>query len=237
MALSSIRTRVVKNVDRDDIPDANGGLVDQWINDAQRSIARAYNFAFLESEATASTVDGQQNYQLPTSDGAELRWKSEISCELINKSSYRVTLSRIFKQDAEQRVRFQNTADSGTPTHYAIQKGQIYLFPKPDHSANGGSAWTINLEYYGYLDDLDSDTDTNDLVANYPEILEAFATASAFDYVYEEEKASYWKNKAAGLIQDMVAEDISNQYGTIEEGMQPGDGAGTFPPSRWNNYL
>ncbi len=236
MALSDVRTRVVNNVNRDDIADVNGGLVDQWINDSQRKICRAYNFAFMETEVTTSTVDEQQNYQLPAGSGSDLRWKAEISCELINSDDYRVRLSRIFKQDAERRDTNQLSTDSGTPSHYSIQKGQIYFYPIPDHAFNSDTAWTVNLEYYGFLDDLSADTDTNDLITNYPEVVEAFATALAYEYALEEERASFWLNKGNGLVQDMVAEDISNQYGNIEEGMEPEISAATFPRSRFVNW-
>ena len=237
MALSDVRTRVVSNINRDDIPDTNGGLVDRWINDSQRKICRAYNFAFMETEVTTSTVDQQQNYALPTGSGSDLRWKVEISCELIDTNNYRVRLNRIFKQDAEKRDSNQLSTDSGTPSHYSIQKKQIYFFPIPNHANNSNTAWTVNFEYYGFLAGLSADIDTNDLIDNYPEVVEAFATNLAYEYVLEEERAMFWLNKANGMVQDMIAEDISNQYGNIEEGMEPEIGAATFPRSRfvtWN---
>ena len=37
MALSDIRTRVAANINRADIPDSSGGLIDRWINDSQKA--------------------------------------------------------------------------------------------------------------------------------------------------------------------------------------------------------
>ena len=87
MALSDIRTRVAQNINRDDIPDTNGGLIDRWINDAQRRICQSHNFQLMETEADADTVDEQVNYALPIASGTDLRFKSEISCELIDALS------------------------------------------------------------------------------------------------------------------------------------------------------
>jgi len=235
MSLSDIRTRVANLVNRDDVPDSSAGVIDRMINDAQRRVCRGYDFTFMESEATSSTVDEQQNYSLPTASGSDLRFKTEISLELIDSDDSRVPLTRIFKQDAENKDKFRDSKEKGTPSYYSIQKGQIYLFPSPDHSDNDDSAWTLNLEYYGFLDDVSADADTNDLIANYPEVVEAVAVSMCFRYVFEEEKAEYWEGKASGMIQDMIQEEYKNKYGNIEEGMEPRDGDGCVPRS--NRYF
>jgi len=231
MNLSDMRTRVSSIVNRDDVTDA---LLNQFINDAQRRICRGYNFSFMESEATTSTVDEQRDYSLPTASG-DLRFKTEISLELIDNENCRVPLKRTTKQDAERKIEYKDTDDVGTPRHYAIQRGQIYLFPKPDHSDNDDTAWTLNLEYYGFLDDLSGDSDTNDLLDNYPDVVEAVAVAIAFRYFYEEERAEYWEGKASDMIADMIREDTDRKYGNLEEGMEPEAGAGCVP--RHNRYF
>jgi|GEM_PF-2601093 len=226
MALSDIRTRIATNINRDDVPDTAGGLIDRWINDAQRRICRSHNFAFMESEADTTLVVDQRNYALPDASGSDLRFKVEISLEIIAASGDRHRLKRIFKQDAEKRDEYISTTKSGTPRHYSLQKGQIYLYPRP------GTALTMNLEYYGFLDDLSSDTDTNDLIDDYPEVVEALATAFGYRYVFEEERANYWEQKATALVNEMIKESQSNKFGNLEEGMEPEPGAGTWPRNR-----
>lgn len=223
MTLSNIRTRVYQNINRTDVANVASGLIDTWINDAQRRICRSYNFTFMESEANTTLVIGQRNYALPTGSGTDLRFKTEISLELVDSDNHRIGLKRIFKQDAEYRTEFYDTIETGKPRNYSIQKGQIYLYDAPD------KAYTMNIEYYGFLDDLSTDTDTNDLVANYPESLEAFATALGFRYVFEEERANFWESKGTDLIAEMVRENDDMKYGNMEEGMFPEDGAGTSP--------
>jgi hypothetical protein len=232
MALSDIRTRVANNIDRDDIPDTAAGLIDRWINDAQRRVCRAHNFTFMESEADTTLVVDQRNYSLPTGSASALRFKSEISMEIILTNSHRQKLKRIFKQDAEKREEFTDTTGSGTPRSYAIQKGQIYLYPKPN------KALTMNIEYYGFLATLSTDAGTNDLMDDYPEVVEALATAFGFRYVYEEERADFWENKAMALVQEMIKENDQNVYGNIEEGIEPESGASTYPRDKFlSDYL
>jgi hypothetical protein len=232
MALSDIRTRVANNINRDDVPDTAGGLIDRWINDAQRRICRSHNFAFMESEADTTLVVDQRNYALPTGSGSDLRFKSEISLEIISAGDVRYRLKRIFKQDAENRYENLDTTDSGRPRNYSLQKGQIYLFPLPD------TALTMNLEYYGFLNDLSADTDTNDLIDDYPEAVEALATSFGYRYAFEEERGDYWEMKATALVNEMIKEDNDNKYGNIEEGMAPEPGAGTYPRARYiSDYM
>lgn len=232
MALSDIRTRVADNINRTDVPDTAGGLIDRWTNDAQRRICRAHNFAFMETEADTTLVVGQRNYALPTASGSDLRFKAEISLEIISAGNIRCRLKRIFKQDAENRYEFLDTTDSGTPRNYSLQKGQIYLYPLPD------TALAMNLEYYGFLDDLSADADTNTLIDDYPEAVEALATSFGLRYIHEEERADYWEGKATALVNEMIKEDYANKYGNIEEGMEPEPGAGTYPRARYiSDYL
>jgi hypothetical protein len=227
MAFSDIRTRIADNINRSDIPDTAGGLIDRWINDSQRRICRAFNFAFMEAEADTALVVGQRNYGLPDASGSDLRFKTEISLEIIDANSNRVKLKRIFKQDAEWKDRYKDTTETGTPANYSLQKGQIYLYPIPD------AALTMNLEYYGYLDDLSADADTNSLVSDYPEALEAFGTSSGFRYAFEEERGDYWESKGSALVQEMVKESNDNTFTNIEEGIEPEKGAGTTPRRRF----
>lgn len=237
MVLSDIRTKVANNVLRpDDIPDTSGGLIDGWIDDTQREICRAYNFDFMEAEATIDTTDEQRAYSLPTAgdsgwtevdSGTVLRFKSEINLQLINSNNNRVPLIKAHKKDIEDKSNYRNTSDSGTPKYYDIQRGKIHLYNKPDHSSNSDTAWAITFEYYGYLADVSgTDAATNALISNHHEVLEVGATAKAFRYVHEFEIAREWQADFRGKIADMITETITSRYGTIEEGMAPRAGSG-----------
>lgn len=224
MALSDIRTRIADNVNRNDIPDEKGGLIDRWINDSQRQICRSYNFTFMETSDDDTTVADQESYSLPDGTSA-LRFKSEISLELIEPtSSNKRGMTKTTKQDAERKFRTSNT---GTPRQYAIQQGSIFFYPTP--SDNSGNNWTINLEYYGYLDDLVEDADTNTLVDDYPESLEYLGTALALRYAMEEERGEFWESKFKTYLGGMIQETDTDRFATQELGIRPEPGAGAYP--------
>lgn len=221
MALSDIRSDVDNNINRDDVTDTQ---IDGWINDAQRIICRAENFRFMEAEATASTVDDQRKYGLP--DGTNsLRFKEEISCQLEDADDDRVELIKIHKQDVESKQIYTETTDDGVPKYYCIQDEALHLYPLPDHSENDDTAWTINLEYYGYLGDLSNDTDTNDLIDNYPVVVKTLATALGLRWAGERRQSDTWMKDYRELLVQMIQESNGYKYGNIEEGFRPRDGS------------
>lgn len=212
---------------------------DEYINTTQRWVCRGtlilpnivpimnYNFSWMKTEVTASTVDSQRRYALPDGSSTPLKFKSEISCELKDSDSNRIPLTRKLKNDIENDPRFYDTTDTGTPDTYCIDDFDIWLYPLPDHSQNSSTAWTINLEYYGYLADLSGDTDTNTLTNDYPLILEYGATEMGFRYGQDFEQADYWKNLKQELFLEMVRADQQLELTGLEEGLVPRAGCGT----------
>lgn len=215
--------------------DLDNDKTDEFINLAQRWVCRSHNFTFMEQECTRSTVDSQRQYNLPTAadanwtdvnSGTVRRFKSELEngCELLDADNYRKELIKSFKSEIKHKKKFRNTADKGRPTHYCIEQEYIELWKLPDHTYNGGSAWTIYLAYYGYLADLSSDSDTNAITDDYPEVLEYYATALGYRFGADADMEEYWLGRAAQVLAEMMAEDNQKKLSTIEEGIRPARG-------------
>lgn len=221
---------------------------DEYINTTQRWVCRGtliipqatnifnYNFSWMKRECTASTVDGQQRYALPDGSGTIWDFKSEISCELIDVNGKIKYLTRKFKQDIENDPRFNDTTETSVPDSYCIDQDSIWLYPIPDHSRNSDTAWTINLEYYGYILSLSGDTDTNVLTNEYPLILEYGATELGYTYGQDFEQAEYWKKKKQEMFLEMVKADQQLEYSGIEEGLQPRAGCGLGEANPGTSY-
>jgi hypothetical protein len=209
--------------------------VDEYINKVQKWVCRGtiiipdyrmlnYNFSWLKTEVQSSTINLQRRYALPAGGTDPLRFKSELSCELITSKSQRIPLQRRLKNDIENDSGYLDTTDSGTPKCYAIDDFDLWLYPLPNHSNNSNAAWTINLEYYGYLKDLSGDTDENILTNNYEEILEFGATEMGYRYGKDFEQAEYWKNLKEKLYVEIILEDQQLEYTGLEDGIQPLEG-------------
>jgi len=207
--------------------------IDEFINTTQRWVCRgtifmpngqlvSHNFSWLKREIEGSTTDGQRRYALP--DGTESgiwRFRCEQSCELIDSDGNRRPLKRRLKRDIENDRYYLDTTDTGEPKEYCIDDFDLWFYPLPDHSRNDNQAWTINLEYYGYLPDLSDDDDTNALTNGYPEVLEYGATEMAFRYGMDEEQAEYWKVKKVEVFIEMLKVDQALDFSGLEDSIQP----------------
>ena len=244
MELSELRTIIQANwpsgFHSDDLTDAK---VNTLINNAQRWVCRGsiiagdlvlnHNFSFLKQEVTRSTADQTQTYSLPTagdtdwvtvpSGGTVRKFKSDDTCELINSEDYRIPLIKQIKRNMEEKQEFLNTVGYGIPTYYVIDGGYVGLYRIPDHSYNSDTAYTINLEFYGYLADLSADADTNALTADFPDVLEYHATAAGFRFGFDVEHAEYYERKAKERLIEMITADQDEMFSGLEEGMSPPD--------------
>jgi len=212
----------------------------KWINQAQRWVCEGqvivtdqfgktmmiqHDFSFLCCEAQADTVDEQRKYALP--DGSIIgvwEFRKDKNIELINADNYRVPLKKVLKRDIEDDSSFAYLLGKGIPTHFCIEQNDIWLYKLPDHAYNRNTAWTINMEYYGYLDDLSADGDTNILTLKNPEVLEWKATELGFEWAKDSEGVEFYGNRATKRLLEIINNDQAIKLGTIERGMQPVDG-------------
>lgn len=231
--LSDIRTAVQNNWPSNyHTTFLTSSKVDSYINSVVKWVCKGtlitpdfkiinHSFKWQKRETTASTVDSQQRYLLPAASSTIWRYKEEISCELINNDNYRVPLRRRLKREIERDTQFNKTTDTGTPTDYCVDHGYIWLYPLPDHSLNSSTAWTINLEYYGYAPTLSNDTDTNELTNFHDELLEYGATELGFRYGQDYEQADYYKKLKIEAFIDILREDQASVLSNLESGIQP----------------
>jgi len=186
----------------------------------------------MKQEVTRSTVDETQKYSVPTAEASGttwteviagstiLRFKRDISLELINSQSYRVPLIKLHKQLLEDKKVLAKETGKGIPRFYDIDQQRIWLYKIPEHTYNAGSAWTMNFEFFGYLADL-ATGDSNELTDNHNLILEYGATARGFAFGKDWREADRWTQMAQDIFLQMVDEDTDLQLSGQEEGMFP----------------
>ena len=202
------------------------------LNEVQRQLCRAHNFAFMKQEVTRSTADETQKYSVPTAEASGttwteviagstiLRFKRDISLELINSQSYRIPLIKLHKQLLEDKKILAKETGKGIPAYYDVDQQRIWLYKLPDHSFNADTAWTMNLEFFGYLADL-ATGGSNELTDNHNLLLEYAATARGYIFGKDWEEANRWKTMGQEIFVQMVEEDIDLQLSGQEEGFFP----------------
>ncbi len=186
-----------------DRTDITASQLNTWINYAQRQICEAFNYDFMQKQGKVVTEDGQRTYILPSD------YKDERTLEMINQDDQRVPLYKYTKEQLENE--FKDTTKTGIPKYYCFSQQAIFLYPLPDHSKNGGNRWIMNIEYYGYVDDLVNDTDETELTKKYPQFVMHMTLSEAFDFIYEEEKAQYYYKKAISEFQDIRHQQLKSR--------------------------
>jgi len=240
--LSTLRTRIRNNWPSgfftDNLTDPQ---LDTWINDTQRWVCRGtiyvpdeygrqklicHNFSWQKEESSASTVDRQRRYALPDGTGDVMKFKTEITFEIVKYDGYRRPLTRRLKVDIENDLRFADVEGYGIPECYCLDDGDIWLYKLPDHTYNNNEAFTLNFEYYGFLPELSGDDDHNVLTDDFPEVLEYGATADGFRFARNFEEAEYWEAKKRDMFIQMLKADQHQEFAALEEGFCPAAGQG-----------
>jgi len=233
MQFSEIQTIVNDNLEASQFENWTADLTKRWINRAVRWACRgrvitpagliSHNFSFLINEVQCSTVDEQRKYDLPDGTTSTIwKFRKDKNVELVDASSYRVPLTKFLKKDIEDDSDFAYLLDKGAPTHYCIEQSKLWLYPLPDHSANEDTAWTVNMEYYGYLPELSEDTDTNIFTVQHPELIEWKATALGMEWA-KDEQVAYYDSKAKERLLEIITDDQEIDLGGIERGMEPSE--------------
>lgn len=233
MTFLEIINAVKENIEASTFPNLEDSQIKAWINSAQRWVCEGalvtggvlveHNFSFLETETQADTVDKQRRYELPSAADSILAFKADKNIELIDHLSYRHPLTKILKKDIEDKQEFKNLAGKGTPSHFCIEQGDLWLYKLPAHASNNNQAFTINMEYFAYLTDLSADGDTNILTIKYPEVLEFKATALGFLWS-KDEQVGYYDGLAKEKLAEMITSDQMKKVIGVERGMAPLEG-------------
>jgi len=236
MQFSEIQTIVNDNLEASDFTNWTVAMTKRWINRAVRwacegqvigagRLLISHDFSFLKNEVQAATIDEQRKYDLPDGSISTVwEFRKDRNVELIDVSNYRRPLTKLHKTDIEDDPDFAYLLDKGIPSHFCIEQSKLWLFPLPDHSFNEDTAWTINMEYYGYLSELSADADTNIFTLKFPDLLEWKATALGMEWS-KDEQVAYFDNKAGEKLMRMITNDQAIDLGGIERGMVPSDGA------------
>jgi uncharacterized protein DUF6682 len=167
MLVSDILTRVQRAFGDESNAQIDSNDVLRWVNDAQSEIARQKQL--LQVTTTVTVSNGVGNYAVPTN--------------ILQMRSVRydgVVLRNISLQEAEELVPSYDAGaaliGSGTPTHYWIWGGFVYLYPIPSNSTS-----VLKMYYTRIPVQVTLTSDTPELPVQYhPRIVE-YCLAQAYE--------------------------------------------------------
>lgn len=220
MTLTELQTRVRTNTNRTSTS-GDGATTDAQItallNDAQRAMARDYDWRDLRIEKSTTTTVGTERYALPT-DLKEL-----LGMRVIDDAES-VNLIELTRTALDEHDPYPASGAQAKPCYYAMDGNYYHLYPIPD------AAYTLYLHYSRWPTDLSAAADVPS-VDGADDYLIAYATAELFDSLQQFESGAAWKRKADELRVRIRAQDMSTPN------YQPLRGVSGPPAEYWNNPL
>jgi hypothetical protein len=133
-------------------------LIQQYINDARRSIATEYNFNYLYTETTFSTVVASARYNFPADflgqENLFLGTKKLIRILPNEFDSIHGMNTPISATDGAVRFLYTTSGmEQGEPDYYIDRGMQFDLWPTP------GSVYVVTIKYYANPADFINPTD------------------------------------------------------------------------------
>jgi hypothetical protein len=176
-----------------DGPQVNRGRVKDWINEAQRRIARQVEAPEFQTNYLMTCVQGQQSYPLPA-DFSRIQ-------DLVNPL-YGYRLQGLDIQDFD--LINYTAAVQTTPTRYCLNQFNVLLWPVPAYPD------VLTMRYIAFPPPLVNDMDVPVLNNNYWDLLVTYGLLRAFasedDYEASQFFTTQWK---ADL--DAYATDVQNR--------------------------
>lgn len=165
-----------------------------WINEAQREVCNRANFWFMQTSTTISFSQSDLSQALPDN------FKDEDAFWIVETNPDGFT--ELYPMEIEDERRQYDDVTEAQPSYYRVDgSNNLILRPVPDAS------YTIKADYWAYLTDLVAAGSSNELVDNYPGILEAGATFRGLRRLGELEDSAMWKKIFEDDLQNLKVEN------------------------------
>lgn len=117
-----------------------------------------------------------------------------------------VTPLQFVTQQEMAQLRSTSITSAGKPKYFSVVGGQFEVAPTPD------GEYSLEMSYFGRIDALVEDTDTNWLLREYPDIYLYTALMHSAPYLKDDERITVWAQLAAKAKEELLARDTSASF-------------------------
>ena len=205
----TIRQRVIDYLEgRTDLD----SKINAWVDDARRDLAGKYDFAYLYTEATATTSAGEERYALPSD------YLGHLSIFLGTKKLIRIRpgeFDAIHGDDADIQSTDGSTkylytigsSEQDEPDYYIDRGMEFDLYPVPD------GTYTLLIKYYANPADWTADAEYDYISTFHTEAVIFGAALRGALYLEDDAKVQKYEAKYERLIQIMIKNEKDRQGG------------------------
>ena len=188
---SELQTAVANWLDRDDLTDR----IPEFIALAEARMNRVLRLRLMEGKYTASTVNGQRNYALPT--GYIQMRNFQVNTTPITPVQY---------VSPEIYDRLYGSTQTGTPKFYTIVANEIQLGPIP------GSVMTLEMLFYKKIAALSGSNPTEAMLTDNPDIYLYGALLEAEPFIMNDERVPLWMQGFQQAVDALQEQDNKDRH-------------------------
>jgi len=117
-----------------------------------------------------------------------------------------VTPLQFVTQQEMAQIRNTEITSAGKPKYFSIVGGQFEVCPTPD------GEYDLEMSYFAKIDALESDSDTNWLLTDYPDLYLYTSLTHSAPYLKDDERTALWGSLANKVKEELIARDQSASY-------------------------
>lgn len=172
--------------------------IKDWVNEVYLEICNSGYWRFLETEASITTITGQESYTIAT----DCQVDRIINIRETETPTY---LSRIDFKEIDKSYPDTTQTQQGIPNSYYFVGNKLYLFPIPSSEA------TIKYRYYKTVTELENPTDVPDIPECWKWVLVNGALIRANQYLQDQSLRDVQMQYYNGLLQMRSANRADRQ--------------------------
>jgi len=188
---SELQTAVANWLDRDDLTDR----IPEFIALAEARMNRVLRLRLMVGKYTASTVNGQRNYALPT--GYIQMRNFQVNTTPITPVQY---------VSPEIYDRLYGSTQTGTTKFYTIVANEIQLGPIP------GSVMTLEMLFYKKITSLSTTNPTEAMLTDNPDIYLYGALLEAEPFIMNDERVPLWMQGFQQAVDALQEQDNKDRH-------------------------
>ena len=204
-----------------DLPTEVTNRVPRLINKAIRKLERKHNFKVMEALASGTTAASTRALMAVPADFKELRGNKAwyVTEDQGNLQRIRIIKSKealIPIAISELAVGVPKVVLEGVPSS-GLSVRNFEVYPLSDGLSDyGDGQYRVRIPYYKYLADLSADGDTNWFTENAEDWIINQATSEGFAMDWDEQRMTFWAQRAATEYNDVVKADKMQYLAGIE---------------------
>lgn len=208
MNLADVKVRLRRTFGDESSVQVTDADITRWVNDGQREVV-IMNPELLEKIGFASTVQGQQDYSLPT-DCSSIR---TVLYQPGSSTSYFKLLGQSLQEFDEYIDGWDGTIyGQSDPAVYCTFAGNIKLFPIPATSVTSG----LKLYYYRNPVDVVVDADIIDLPLGYHSAIVEYCMKQAYELDEDWQSVGVKAGEFAASVSGQKTQEKDNKAETYQ---------------------